>query len=338
MACYNPLRGFVVGTKDNGKRNMIITGSEIVCVQDYGDGRWERCTDKVWSPYTRRVVDEYMNIPCGQCIGCRLQYSATWADRMMMELEDHKCAWFVTLTYEDSQLPVKDVVNEETGEVAKVATLKKSDLQKFFKRLRRRGQKIRYYASGEYGDNSYRPHYHAIMYGLELPDMKMWRTSKLGSRYYVSEWLNNVWSHGYCIIGEVSWETCAYVGRYVTKKAIGKKVKKHHLYGVDNEFASMSLKPGIGAGFYDRYGKELFEHNQIVLKGGRKAPIPKYFMGKLEVDDPKLHEVISEKRREVMELLEEVKDSRTDLSRVERLRVAERTKLQQVKALVRNKV
>lgn len=179
-------------------------------------------------------------VPCGHCLGCNMDYARQWADRMVLELQTCPKAIFVTLTYRPSDLPLTESGN---------ATLLKRHPQLFLKRLRRYfpNRHIRYYLCGEYGSKTYRPHYHAILYGLSLddfPDRKLRSCNELNQPFYSSDIFANIWSYGFCLISSVSWETCNYVARYVTKK------QKSFDYG-DRlpPYNVASRKPGLGYAF-----------------------------------------------------------------------------------------
>lgn len=129
-----------------------------------------------------------LTIPCGYCIGCRLDKSRTWAIRILHEASLYPFNSFLTLTYVDDYLPIAP-----TG----VPTVDKVDLQKFFKRLRRRlgAKKIRYYAVTEYGDISSRPHCHAIVFNFRPDDLEFY-TSSNGNTLYTSKFIDSVWGMG----------------------------------------------------------------------------------------------------------------------------------------------
>jgi len=138
----------------------------------------------------------FMTVPCGRCIGCRLERSRQWALRCMHELEFHKCNSFVTLTYRDNDLPMGNME----------ATLVPDDLMLFWKRLRKEyGNGIRYFACGEYGERTRRPHYHACIFGVDFKDRKVFST-KGDFTLYTSDTLDSIWGYGHCIIGDVSFE------------------------------------------------------------------------------------------------------------------------------------
>ena len=142
----------------------------------------------------------------------------------MMEARDHVSNLFITLTYKDSALPENEYIDPETGayEQSPVHTLRRRDVQLFLKRLRKNsGQEIRYYGCGEYGDETFRPHYHLILFGLDLPasDLSFLRQSSAGFPYYRSELIEKCWPHGHSLVCNISWDTCCYVARYCTKNS-----------------------------------------------------------------------------------------------------------------------
>jgi hypothetical protein len=158
-------------------------------------------------PKNHRAIE----ISCGQCIGCRLTRSRHWATRIVHEAQCHDENVFITLTYNPENLP------PDCG-------LRKKDFQDFMKRLRKAfpNNKIRYYHCGEYGDNTNRPHYHAILHGINFSDWCYLFDSPSGQPIYTSTTLEKIWSKGFVTIGEVTFESAAYVARYVVKKITGK--------------------------------------------------------------------------------------------------------------------
>lgn len=217
----------------------------------------------------------FVTIPCRHCLGCSIDYSREWANRMSLELIDSKKAIFVTLTYNNESVPKTD---------KGVLTLSVRDIQLFFKRLRKKytGISIRYYIAGEYGSKTHRPHYHAIIYGLSLsdfPDLKIYRTNELGNCIYTSSIFENVWSKGFCSLAEVNFKTCAYVSRYVLKKHYG--FNKNELNGALPEFNTSSRRPGIGLKSYQEI---LIKDNDLItINTGDDVhtfPIPKSIIKK----------------------------------------------------------
>ena len=342
-------------------------------------------------------------LPCGHCMECRLEYSRQWANRMMLELSVLKKAIFLTLTYDDSHVPVsewspsvpppcflpckkQDVLLDQEYLVPSSLTLVKRDVQLFIKRLRKHFKdiKIRYYLAGEYGDVKYsqRPHYHAIIYGLSIDDFKtcergeLCRTcscseekyrkcvksmlkvpcgkNELGDRYFTSPLLESIWKNGHILFSEVSWKTCAYVARYVTKKVNGSMSLDYVVRNVQPEFSLQSRRPGIGRLYLDRY-PDVFDFSSINVsspQGGLKMPIPKYFKRvmnteKISVDEKRVknplynkekYDILKEQARENAFNVLVLRHKDTDLCEIEYLDMCERAKKDSLLALKRNKI
>lgn len=240
-----------------------------------------------------------LQIPCGGCIGCRLDRSRQWAARLMHEAKYHELKSFLTLTYSDENLP-------EGG------TLVKRDFQLFMKRFRKEhGGKIRYFMCGEYGDGNDRPHYHAIIFGCDFPDRKKHSKGARGDQIYTSATLDRIWGLGHTYIGNVTHESCGYVARYCMKKVTGQMAEEHYSrvnpatgewYLLLPEYINMSLRPGIGADYYEDFKNDLYPSDYAVVKG-KKLPVPKYYDRKLEKEEPQLLEQLkaTRKRRAVLD-------------------------------------
>lgn len=230
-----------------------------------------------------------IKLPCGRCIGCRLDHGQMWATRMLHELLYHDRACFITLTYSDENLPPSQ-------------SLSKRELQQFFKRLRKHLQvrKIRYYACGEYGEQTLRPHYHAVIFGWEPDDLKTYGPSRGGSKL-----LEKIWGLGLVSVGPVNYQTCAYTARYVTKKVSGPQAAPYYermhrdtgeIVQVLPEFALMSRRPGIGSRYFDDYGHQL-NHDDFIVVNGNKAKVPRYYDKLLERKNLELLELKKQQRK-----------------------------------------
>lgn len=170
--------------------------------------------------------------------------------------------------------------------------LSKSDHQKFMKRLRKHtGKKVRFFMCGEYGEKLQRPHYHYILFGYDFPDRYPWRGSG-DQQQYRSKTLEKLWPHGHCEIGTVTFESCAYVARYVTKKIDGELAHEHYRrtspegtdYWLTPEFGLMSRKPGIAGEWIDRYKDDVYNYDNVIVRGAKARP-PRYYdtrMGKTD--------------------------------------------------------
>ena len=229
-----------------------------------------------------------LSLPCGQCIGCRLEKSRQWAIRCMHEAQMHDTNCFITLTYDDDNLPSDKSLHHE-------------HFQKFIRSLRKRtGIKMRYYMAGEYGEQFDRPHFHACIFGYDFHDKKLWKTTESGSRLYRSQYLETIWTHGYSSIGDVTFESAAYVARYIMKKINGKQQRQHYTdqeTGVirEPEYNKMSLKPGIGKSWLDKYESDVYPHDHIIIRGKPVRP-PKYYDKQYRIKNPYQFEVLLYKR------------------------------------------
>jgi hypothetical protein len=238
--------------------------------------------------------DMPITIPCGQCIACRLEYSRRWAVRIMHEAQMHDNNTFITLTYNNENLP-------------KNQTLVLDDVQKFYKRLRKKIQptKIRYFNCGEYGEKFGRPHYHSIIFGYDFPDKTILKKLPTGHIIYDSALLKNTWTHGNVAVGSVTFESSAYVARYILKKITGDKAIDYY-YDIDYdtgellserrpEFVNMSRRSGIGKTWYDKYKDDVYPHDKIHMRGSVMMP-PPFYDKILEKENPELYREIKIKR------------------------------------------
>lgn len=336
MSCYHPMLGVPEYRSEDGKWIYVPRGP-------YDP---EMARTWTWTSQENKKGDRPSPImlPCGHCIGCRLDQSRAWADRMMLELDHSKSAIFVTLTYNNENVPFTE--DEYTGEFGAL-TLDKRDLQLFFKRLRKYfgNKEIRYYAAGEYGTTTYRPHYHAIIFGLSLedfPDRSPRGRNELGQIHYSSGVLERLWSNGFVVLADVSWQTCAYVSRYVQKKVYGGHNFLGDTFGCEPEFSVMSRRPGI-AGYYLQEHPAFFETSKIFTQGRPDGmSIPEYFLKKLKDEnsscyDPFLNDKIRTERRKFADDRLMLKLAQTDLSFVQQLELEENQKLLKASVLRRNK-
>lgn len=240
----------------------------------------------------RGFVDLRVQVACGQCIGCRIDRTQDWATRIVHEASLHELNCFITLTYDDDHLPPG-------------RTLVKKDFQDFMKRLRKQHDgKVRYFAVGEYGDLDERPHYHACIFGLDFADKRPHTKNGQGDQLYKSELLQKLWGKGFCLVGSLSPQSAAYVAKYCVKKVNGDLADSHYR-GRQPEFGLMSLKPGIGAGWFEKWSGDVYPSDFLVIQGKKRAP-PRYYDSLLEDLDERLLEVIKSHR------VEKVKKYRSD--------------------------
>ena len=266
------------------------------------------------------------NLPCGQCIGCRLKYSQEWAVRLMHENQMHEQSCFITLTMNDEYLESRD----------NRYSLDKSEFQKFMKRLRKRyGNKIRYFHCGEYGEKNQRPHYHAILFGVDFEDKELFKIRD-EIRLYTSETLAKLWPFGFVTIGEVTFESAAYVARYVTKKIKGKEAEKHYIrwdpltgegVPIEPEYATMSRRPGIGKKWFDQYKTDVYPHDYVVIKKHKIRP-PRFYDNQL--NEQELEKIKTKRQEELPEVIDQYNEN------MDRLWVEEAVKEHRLNILIRD--
>lgn len=228
-----------------------------------------------------------MSLPCGRCDGCRLERSRQWAVRCMHEASLYAESSFVTLTYDEEHLPLDGGLDVEA-------------IPEFVRRYRKRCGAVRYFACGEYGETHGRPHYHALLFGAAFPDREKWRENN-GRPLFRSQELERLWPYGSAELGAVTFESAAYVARYTVKKQRAKEAYERvaldtgEVFTVAREFARMSRRPGIGAEWYRRYGKEVFPADEVVVRGSLAKP-PRYYQKLLERVSPEVSETVKRAR------------------------------------------
>lgn len=224
MTCYSPLSGWLASTpNDSGKRSVVFA-------------------------LNQGIVDHPIDVPCGKCTGCRADQSLMWSIRAYHESTLHEKNSFLTLTYSDDNLPDDKKIN-------------KNDLQLFFKRMRKK-YKLRYIACGEYGDQTKRPHYHAIIFGQDFREEKI----EISDELYTNEKLVKMWGLGHVTIAGVTMSSICYVCGYVHKKIADA-----------DTFNLASRRPGIGHHWLDRYSDDLARTGTVTIEG-REYPIPPRYL------------------------------------------------------------
>lgn len=244
-----------------------------------------------------------IKVACGNCIGCKLDHANMWATRITLETKENKENCFITLTYNNENLPLT-----KTNKM----TLRKKDFQNFMKRLREKiNIKIGYFACGEYGNQTHRPHYHLCLFGWIPKDIEKIRNSLTNNPMFTSKELEKIWGNGYVVIQELNYKTACYTARYVQKKAgiqknkriltneiteeikIDERTKKPFIrfknkyisektdqYGREKEFILMSKKPAIGKNYWLKNKNNIALNEGILLKldgNVKKKPIPRYY-------------------------------------------------------------
>ncbi|WNK13985.1 MAG: replication initiator protein [Microvirus sp.] len=221
--------------------------------------------------HERGKIRRSLELRCGRCIGCRLSRAQMWSVRCVHEAQMHENSIFVTLTYSDEFLPGPSLLYV--------------DYQLFMKRLRESVGPVRFFMCGEYGEENLRPHFHALLFGVDFEDRK-----SIGSNLYTSATLEKIWGKGHCPFGSVTKDSAAYVARYSVKKVNGEAAKDHYSR-VDSrtgeivdcvpEFGRMSLRPGIGYTWFAKYWRDVYAARDGVVVDGTTVTAPRYYDDKL---------------------------------------------------------
>jgi len=237
-----------------------------------------------------------LELPCGRCIGCRLDRARTWSVRISHEASLYDSNLFVTLDYAPKHLPAS-------------LSLEYPDFQWFMKRLRKEldgasvapdGRRpIRFFCAGEYGSKFQRPHWHAILFNLRMEDRVRFQNGT-----YRSELLETLWGKGNAVIGEVTPRSAAYVAGYTLSKVYGRpeayedvvNLRTGELSARRPEFVVMSRRPGIGFWWWKRYAADLFPADHAIQEG-KAYKVPRYYWNRFrEEGDPSVVEEVAYRR------------------------------------------
>lgn len=254
MSCYKPLYAYRSFEKNpSGKFRIVFSQA------------------KAFAP-------KPMLLPCGRCIGCRIDRSRQWAVRCVHEASLYERNCFITLTFNDDNLD-------------KSGSLVKRDFVLFIKRLRKRfGPGVRFFHCGEYGELNSRPHHHACLFNFDFPDKVLWSV-RSGVRLYRSKILDELWPFGFCTVGDVTFESAAYVSRYILKKIVGKDAESHYVGRVP-EYITMSRgckklgTGGIGKGWFNKFSTDIYPHDFVVMKGGKTLKPPRFYDNIYDLTNP----------------------------------------------------
>lgn len=290
---------------------------------------------EAWQPLSggslvfREIRDSRsITIPCGSCVGCGLERSRQWAVRCMHENQLHASSSFVTLTFRDLNACGASLNYEffsdflkrlrehsfrvalrSSGTKARARGTAASAARKRARELSR----VRFFACGEYGESTRRPHFHALLFGKDFPDRKEWRKSSAGFQLYRSAELERLWPHGNAEIGDVTFESAAYVARYLVNPQTtiaGRGTDNEVAYWfdresgeftvVEREMLQMSKKPGIGAEWFKRYRSEVYpgDGTASVVVNGMKVRPPRYYeqLADKWLDDPHELDIVAHER------------------------------------------
>ncbi|QCS36450.1 replication initiator protein [Capybara microvirus Cap3_SP_389] len=256
-----------------------------------------------------------IQIPCGQCIECRLRYSRHWATRLTLEKKYHKYSYFITLTYDEEHLHRVENIDTKTGEIVELSTLVKKDMQDFLKRYRYYYGKIKFYQCGEYGEQTHRRHHHMIVFQERpIEPLEFLKLQKDNQPLYTNLPLQKIWGKGMITIGEVTPESRGYVARYVLKKQKGESSNIYNTLGILPEYVTMSN--GIGMEYFKDNKTKIYQYDSIILTGmhgeAKKVKPPRAFDEELAKENLSEITSIKDKRRAAAIRGRSVKEAQTE--------------------------
>lgn len=248
--CTNPLKGWL---NENGSIVRVTYNNVVALAFDERRGDF----NKIYSGDTipEGAYTRYVDIPCRRCLDCFNQCRREWVTRAVCESKLHPFMLFCTFTYDDDKVPKSNIVTAD-GEILTHNTLNYRDFQLFIKKLRKKiNRPIRYMVCGEYGNRTFRPHYHAILYSVCMEDFKTapewYKRNSHGDDLYNIPELTELWSHGFVVVSQANTATMAYVAGYVAKKRVGDDAKQLKEFGIVPPFIRSSS--ALGAEYIDAH-------------------------------------------------------------------------------------
>lgn len=347
MPCYHPM----IRVEDRSKWEIAADGHKYhpakIFKPGYDPGELEKLEKYTAHRYKSTII------PCQNCIGCRLDYSREWANRGYLEAKMWDENYFVTLTYDEKHLVKPDFLTDYNGitwcddGTWEGGTLVPKHVRTFMNTLRKIEEReyghtgIRFMAAGEYGEEGKRPHYHLILFNCKLPLDTFFEPRIInGETYYRNKIIERAWTKGISNISACTWNTIAYVSRYITKKINGAESEElYYSNGKIKEFMRCSNHPGIGYPYYEKYKEKIYATDSITVKNSNgiiTSKPPKYFDDLYEKENPNDFFWIQRKRQEQGESSTKLKAGETSLFLREYLEVLEREKETQSKQLRRS--
>lgn len=332
MRCVTPMfRRYELGNYKNGK---VVPRNEVIEELCFKPNYIRECLEKVNAKSPRY---KYEQIPCGHCYACSLNYSAEWATRIMLEAEKYECNFWITLTYNDDNLPIAEKMEyngktfDNVGDLFwNTGTLYPEHMNKFIKDLRNHLQNhknfkgVKYYYCGEYGEKGHRPHYHIILLNCPLDITKFYDT--FIDENYKAHWksyeLEKFWDKGLIDICELEWSDAAYTARYTAKK-IFKTItdEQYAMNGKVPEYVRMSK--GIGMTYFIENYDKLCKQDGLIAKTVKgnvsKVKLPRRYMKEIEKINPELARNIKNSRLKAAERNRKMEQYLTDLTDREKL-------------------
>lgn len=354
MTCYHPLIRYETWEQYTCLDGHKAYKANVIHPEPGYMDQYENAEEMEQNLMAKNHYRHVQVIPCGKCIGCRLENSRDWATKGSYEALLHKDNWFLTITYDDEHLPEAQTrINPETGEEQNPnpgGTLQPEHITLFIKRLRTTYERkynhkgIRYMAAGEYGSETGRAHYHMILFNCPInpTQMKFWKYNENHEALWRCPDLEKIWGKGMIVAAEVNWNTIAYVARYCMKKEHIMKKEDYDLLGIEPEFLRASNKPGIGREYFEQHKNEIYSNDTIKVKkyGGGLLELrpPKYYDNLYDIENHEELEKIKERRKKNQEFRTRLKYSKTTNYKKTQLKNEEETKRQQASSLIRNKI
>lgn len=221
---------------------------------------------------------QFIQIPCGKCIGCRIDYKRSWADRLTYHSLDKEYCYFLTLTYDDQNMD--HLYYNSTYDIYSIDF---NDITEFIKKLRNhfRDQNIDYFYSMEYGDSNFRCHAHLILFNVPFDDLEYIRLDDQGQPVFTSLLVDKLWQKGIHTISKFSWLNAAYTAGYVEKKLYGRRQDEYLALGLQPEGCRMSRRPGIAYDYYMDHYQDIWKNGGLdvdrSVNSSGKLGIPRYF-------------------------------------------------------------
>lgn len=236
-----------------------------------------------------------IQIPCGTCILCRNEQARQQAIRIAHEATLWPTSSFLTMSYADEHLPRYNSLNYD-------------HLEKFWKRLRKHLGELRYYAVGEYGDISLRPHYHACLFGHDFTENSVILT-ETPHRTWVNEKLTRMWGYGRVVIGQLNYQTARYTASYVTKKLRAKQryVRVDEATGelIELEQPAARMSRNLGKEWWTQWGHQVADHDYVIINANKHKPPKAYDRWLGEVNENKLKAIKQARQQHAQHLTPE---------------------------------
>lgn len=302
-----------------------------------------------WSPKNYSKEFATFQLPCGKCIECRLEYARNWAIRCVHESKMHPQNSFITLTYSDEKLTSPKLQYRDFQLFAmrlrskiradlrkKIGKINWSQMDLSEKKAIYDANQIGIFVTGEYGDKTKRPHWHAIIFNWQPPDPVPKYRSHRGDQVWSSESLTKLWGHGIAEFGSVTFHSAGYCARYAAKKLSHGSDNDHDFHPISKK----STRHAIGKKFLEKYYEDVFNHGYIILPDGTQTTIPRYYEKWLQKHHPErwLTYVTQTKKDKIAKASEKSQREQYQEFLVNNARLNRRQGLQRTKNDARSKI